>query len=61
MRNYLHINLHDQSVNEQELHGEAIVRCGRYLIAKTLLEQGTATVEPLSPDNPLIISAGPFA
>ena len=61
MRNYLHINLHDQSVDEQELHGEAIVRCGRYLITKTLLEQGTATVEPLSPDNPLIISAGPFA
>ena len=61
MRKYLHINLHDQSVNEQELHGETIVRCGRYLIAKTLLAHGTATVEPLSPDNPLIISAGPFA
>ncbi len=61
MRNYLHINLDNQTVDQQELHGEAIIRCGRYLIAKTLLEQGTATVEPLSSDNPLIFSAGPFA
>ena len=61
MRNYLHINLKNQSVDKQELHGEAIVRCGRNLIAKTLLEQGTATVEPLSAENPLIFSAGPFA
>ncbi len=61
MRNYLHINLKSQSVEKQELHGEAIVRCGRYLIAKTLLEKGAATVEPLSAENPLIFSAGPFA
>lgn len=61
MRKYLHINLNQQLVDEQELHGETIVRSGRYLIAKTLLEKGTATVEPLSPDNPLIFSAGPFA
>jgi len=61
MRKYLHIGLTDQSVEAQELHGEAIVRSGRYLIAKTLLDHGTATVEPLSPDNPLIFSAGPFA
>ncbi|MCP4765165.1 MAG: aldehyde ferredoxin oxidoreductase [Gammaproteobacteria bacterium] len=61
MRRYLHINLNDRSVDEQELHGEAIVRCGRHLIAKTLLSHGAATVEPLSPDNPLIFSAGPFA
>ena len=61
MRKYLHINLDDRSVDGQELHGEAIVRCGRHLIAKTLLSCGTASVEPLSPDNPLIFSAGPFA
>ncbi len=61
MRKYLHISLNDRSIDEQELHGEAIVRGGRYLIAKTLLARGAATVEPLSPDNPLIFSAGPFA
>ncbi|MCP4878501.1 MAG: aldehyde ferredoxin oxidoreductase [Gammaproteobacteria bacterium] len=61
MRKYLHIHLNDRSVDEQELHGEAIVRSGRYWIAKTLLASDAATVEPLSPDNPLIFSAGPFA
>ncbi len=61
MRKYLQINLNDRTVNEQQLEGEAIVRCGRYHIASTLLECGAATCEPLSPDNPLIFSAGPFA
>ena len=61
MRKYLHIHLADQSVKEQELHGEEIIRAGRYFIAKTLLELGVATVDPLAPDNPLIFSAGPFA
>lgn len=61
MRKYLHINLNDQSIDTKELHGEDIVRAGRYLIAKTLVDQGAATVDPLSPDNPLIFSAGPFA
>jgi aldehyde:ferredoxin oxidoreductase len=61
MRKYLHIHLADQTIEEQTLHGEEIVRAGRYLIAKTLLESGAATVDPLSPENPLIFSAGPFA
>jgi aldehyde:ferredoxin oxidoreductase len=61
MRKYLHINLDDQSVDAQHLEGEAIARAGRYHITKTLLESGAATVEPLSADNPLIFSAGPFA
>jgi len=61
MRKYLHINLADRSVRTEELHGEAIVRAGRHYIAKTLLESGVAKVDPLSPDNPLIFSAGPFA
>ena len=37
------------------------MKAGRYLIAKTLLELDVATVDPLSPRNPLIFSAGPFA
>ena len=61
MRKYLHLNLNDSSVRTEELQGESIVRSGRYLIAKTLLETGVAMVDPMSPQNPLIFSAGPFA
>jgi aldehyde:ferredoxin oxidoreductase len=61
MRKYLDIRLADRSITTRELHGEDIARAGRYLIARTLLESGAATVDPLSPQNPLIFSAGPFA
>ena len=61
MREYLHVDLNSRTVHRDELHGEAIARSGRYLIAKTLVECGTARVDPLSPENPLIFSAGPFA
>ena len=61
MRIYYDIQLNTRAVTKRELSGEAIVKAGRYLIARTLLDLGAATVEPLSPDNPLIFSAGPFA
>ncbi len=61
MRTYYDIQLDDRTITKRELHGEAIVKAGRYLIAKTLLEMGAATVDPLLPQNPLIFSAGPFA
>ena len=61
MRKYLHINLRDRSVKTDELHGADIVRVGRHFIAKTLLKLGAAKVDPLSADNPLIFSSGPFA
>jgi aldehyde:ferredoxin oxidoreductase len=61
MRTYYDIDLNNRSIGRRELHGEEIVRAGRYFIAKTLLELNAATVEPLSPANPLIFSAGPFA
>ena len=61
MRKYHHINLDDQSIETDELHGEDIVRVGRHFITKTLLARGTASVDPLSPENPLIFSVGPFA
>ena len=54
MRIYYNINLGDRSISSRELHGEEIVKAGRYLIAKILLEQGAAAVDPLSPANPLI-------
>src|SRR5262245_8900022 len=61
MRTYYDIELASRQITKRELHGEEIVRAGRYWIARTLLERGAADVDPLSPDNPLIFSAGPFA
>lgn len=61
MRKYLHINLNDRTINSDEWTGEDLVKAGRHLIAKTLVEQNVATVDSLGPDNPLIFSAGPFA
>jgi len=61
MRTYYDVRLNDRTITTRELTGEAIVKAGRYLIAKTLLELDVATVDPLSPRNPLIFSAGPFA
>ncbi len=61
MRKYLHINLDDQSTETEELNGAACIRVGRHFIAKTLLDKGAAKVDPLSPGNPLIFSAGPLA
>src|SRR5207249_8120714 len=61
MRTYYDVRLNDRTITTRELTGEAIVKAGRYLIAKTLLELDVATVDPLSPANPLIFSAGPFA
>ncbi len=61
MRIYYDIRLSDRNITKREMEGEAIVKAGRYFIAKTLLELGAATVDPLSPANPLIFSAGPFA
>ena len=61
MRNYLHIDLNNRTVESIEQDGEELVRVGRYLIAKTLVQENIAGVDPLSPDNPLIFSAGPFA
>ena len=61
MRKYLHINLDDRSIETEQMEGEACIRVGRHFIAKTLLEQGVAKVDPLSPENPLIFSAGPLS
>ncbi|HJO74480.1 MAG TPA: aldehyde ferredoxin oxidoreductase C-terminal domain-containing protein [Rhodospirillales bacterium] len=61
MRKYLNINLSDHSVKSEKLEGEAIIKAGRNFIVRTLLDAGAATVDPMSPENPLIFSAGPFA
>ncbi|UCH17265.1 MAG: hypothetical protein JSW36_16535 [Burkholderiales bacterium] len=61
MRKYLHIDLATQAIKTEELHGEAVIRAGRHLIARTLLDAGVASIDPMSPNNPLIFSAGPLA
>ncbi|MFK8077798.1 MAG: aldehyde ferredoxin oxidoreductase C-terminal domain-containing protein [Granulosicoccus sp.] len=61
MRQYHHIELSTRQIRTEDLEGEAIVRAGRYLIAKTLTDAGLGDVDPLSGANPLIFSAGPFA
>ena len=61
MRTYYDIDLGDRSIRSRTVQGEDAILIGRYLIAKTLVETGVATVDPLGPDNPLIFSAGPFA
>ena len=40
MRTYYDIQLTDRTIAKRELEGEAIVKAGRYLIAKTLLDLG---------------------
>ncbi len=60
-RKYLHIDLPTRVIREEILSGEELVRAGRYLIARTLVENDIAGVDPLGPDNPLIFSAGPMA
>ncbi len=60
-RSYLHIDLDKKEIDKKEISGEEVAFAGRYLIAKTLCENDIAKVDPLSADNPLIISAGPFA
>ncbi|MBP6564031.1 MAG: hypothetical protein KA200_00300 [Burkholderiales bacterium] len=61
MRSYLGIDLARRSVSREELHGERIVRAGRHFIARTLVDRRVYEVDPLSPANPLIFSAGPLA
>jgi len=61
MRKYLDINVKERTVQSKDISGEETLRAGRHLIAKTLLEMDVAEVDPLSPENPLIFSAGPFA
>ena len=61
MRRYLNIDLATRKVEEHQLAGDDLVNAGRYFIAKSLVECGAAHADPLSGENPLIFSAGPFA
>ena len=61
MRTHLHVDLRQQGCSIEDVAPHEVVRAGRHYIAKTLLERGIASVEPLSPENPLIFSVGPLA
>ena len=61
MRLYHKIDLSTRHITSEQRDGEAVVQAGRHLIANTLLDLGVASLDPLSPDAPLIFSAGPFA
>jgi aldehyde:ferredoxin oxidoreductase len=61
MRKHTQINLKTKSVETEQLDVSTIIRAGRHFIARTLVDRSAWTVDPLSPDNPLIFSVGPFA
>jgi aldehyde:ferredoxin oxidoreductase len=61
MRTYLDIDLDTRTIKKNPQSGRDLVDTGRYFIARTLVDCGAATVDPLSGDNPLIFSVGPFA
>ena len=61
MRKYLTIDLNGRTIEEKTMEGIELARAGRYHIVRSLLERGAAHINPLSPENPLIFSAGPFA
>ncbi len=58
MRDYLHIDLAEKKVRRENFSGEQVARSGRYFIARTLVDSGSATVDPLSDANPLIFLLG---
>lgn len=60
-RQYLDINLSNQTVKAEELSDLDLVKAGRHLIVRKLLEMGSAKIDPMSAENPLIFSAGPLA
>lgn len=61
MRKYLDIDLAAKSVDSTDVSGEDAVKVGRYLSARMLVDNDIATVDPLGPENLLIMSVGPFA
>ena len=61
MRSYLTIDLARGTTTRETLQGDDIVRAGRHFIARTLMARRAYEIDPLSPANPLIFSAGPLA
>ncbi|NBP49418.1 MAG: aldehyde ferredoxin oxidoreductase, partial [Alphaproteobacteria bacterium] len=58
MRKFITIDLGKKTTASRDLSGREIAKSGRYLIARMLLDQNIATVDPMAPENPLIFSVG---
>ncbi|MCL2491750.1 MAG: aldehyde ferredoxin oxidoreductase family protein [Coriobacteriia bacterium] len=58
----LRVNLTDETVVAEEVNLEEMKKFigGRGWATKLLLDEGVATVDPLSPDNKVVIAAGPL-
>ncbi len=54
MRKHLTLDLASREVTSKTVAGEDLARAGRWLIARTLLDEGVATVDPQSPAKPMI-------
>lgn len=61
MRRYLDIDVTRQLVATSEVGARDIIYTGRRFIAERLLTMDAAKCDPLSDENPLIFSVGPFA
>lgn len=61
MRSFIDIDLSTRKSSKRKIEGRAVAESGRYLITKMLLEEGVMSKDPLGPENPLILTAGPFA
>ena len=61
MRKHLTFDLTNRQSTSETVEGNDLARAGRWLIAKNLLDAGAATLDPLSPEAPMIFSAGPLA
>ena len=61
MRKHITFDLTNRTSSSETVEGNELARAGRWLIAKQLLDAGAATMDPLSPEAPMIFSAGPLA
>ena len=61
MRIYYDINLTDRTIAKRDVQGKTTCGPAGTSSRRPCWSSGAATVDPLSPANPLIFSAGPFA
>ena len=60
-RRWLTVDLQSRQVSERPLSPREVLHGGRWRTVRELLDRGAAAADPLGPENPLIITSGPFA
>ncbi len=60
-RRWLTVDLKSREVGETPVSPRQALHGGRWRTARELLDRGAAAADPLGPENPLIITTGPFA